>query len=99
MRWLAFLDIQTMPTLAVQSKMAKTVQTVNSFLNDLQSHFTQVSNEKVRELTERKRTDLESKGQPFNGRFYIWDAAYYHHMSRNDAGGPKVDLGEYFPLD
>jgi metallopeptidase MepB len=85
--------------LAVQSKMAKTVQNVNSFLKDLQSHFAQVEKEKVRELTERKRRDLESKGQPFDDRFYIWDSAYYHHMSRNDAGVPKVDLGEYFLLD
>lgn len=83
----------------VEDKMAKTPQTVNSFLGDLRSRLAAGGEKEIRSLLELKKADLESRGQPFDGRYYLWDHRFYDRlMLEKEYSLDHQLIAEYFPL-
>lgn len=79
--------------------MLKTSETVNTFLSDLRTRLTQGGEEEIKHLVEIKKADLESRGEPFDGNYYLWDHRFYDRKMIEDEH--KIDENEianYFPI-
>ena len=88
-------------TLRLETRMAKTPQIVNTFLASLQSRLVDVGKKEIEELKLLKQTDLESRGEAFDGRFYPWDYRFYdRQMTKQSQSGNnlKSKFKDYFPL-
>lgn len=83
----------------VEDKMAKTPQTVDSFLGDLRSRLAAGGEKEIKSLLELKKTDLESRGEQFDGRYYLWDHRFYDRlMLEKEYSLDHQLIAEYFPL-
>ncbi|KAK2051212.1 metallopeptidase MepB [Colletotrichum caudatum] len=83
----------------LEDKMAKTVQTVNVFLDDLQERLAPGAHLEIQALRDIKRQDVESRGECFDNRYYLWDHAYYNRlMLEQHYSIDQQKIAEYFPL-
>ncbi|KAJ9192768.1 hypothetical protein DTO164E3_8227 [Paecilomyces variotii] len=83
----------------VEDKMAKTPETVNSFLGDLRSRLTAGGQKEREALKKLKQADLESRGEKFDGHYYLWDHRFYDRvMLEKDYQLDHQLIAEYFPL-
>ena len=83
----------------VEDKMAKTPQTVDTFLGDLRSRLTEGGQKEVQKLLELKKADVEARSEPFDGRYYLWDHRFYDRMMlEKEYQVDHQQLAEYFPL-
>lgn len=83
----------------IEDKMAKTPQTVDSFLGDLRSRLAAGGEKETKKLLELKKADLEARGEPFDGRYYIWDHRFYDRlMLEKEYSLDHQLIAEYFPL-
>ncbi|RJE22570.1 metallopeptidase MepB [Aspergillus sclerotialis] len=83
----------------VEDKMAKTPETVDNFLGDLRTRLAAGGEKEIKSLLELKKTDLESRGEPFDGRYYLWDHRYYDRlMLEKEYSLDHQLISEYFPL-
>jgi metallopeptidase MepB len=86
-------------TFSIEAKMAPSLESVNSFLADLRSRLTPGGLKEIENLKKVKRTDLESRGETYDGRFYFWDRSFYEQiMLKTQHSFDKAKLAEYFPL-
>ncbi|PVH73086.1 metallopeptidase MepB [Cadophora sp. DSE1049] len=86
-------------TLQLESRMAKTPQTVNVFLRELRSRLAASGKKELDTLKELKKKDLSSRGQSFDGRFYPWDYAFYNHqLAKKLHSVDSNKVAEYFEL-
>ncbi|KAK6826869.1 hypothetical protein RU639_004622 [Aspergillus parasiticus] len=85
--------------LRIEDKMAKSPGTVNSFLGDLHARLIDNGKREVEKLKQLKEADLESRGETFDGRYYLWDHQYYHRLMLEKQYSVYHDkIAEYFPL-
>ncbi|THC87473.1 hypothetical protein EYZ11_013081 [Aspergillus tanneri] len=85
--------------LRIEDKMAKCPETVNSFLSDLQARLRENGKREVEKLKQLKEADLESRGESFDGRYFLWDHQYYHRMMLEKLYSVNQrKIAEYFPL-
>jgi Zn-dependent oligopeptidase len=69
------------------------------FLTDLEQRLRPLGSEERETLLQLKAEELKTKGEPFDGEFYIWDYRYYDRLylektlSLDDAL-----IKEYFPV-
>ena len=85
--------------LRIEDKMAKCPTTVNSFLSNLQAQLRVNGQKEVQKLKQLKKADLESRGEPFDGRYFLWDHQYYHRMMlETQYSVHQQKIAEYFPL-
>ncbi|KAH6884602.1 metallopeptidase MepB [Thelonectria olida] len=85
--------------LRIEDKMAKTPETVDAFLKDLQSRLFEGGRQELVKLKELKKKDLQSRGETFDGRFYVWDTSYYHRlMLEEQYAVDHQKIAEYFPV-
>ncbi|KAH9218107.1 metallopeptidase MepB [Leptodontidium sp. 2 PMI_412] len=87
-------------TFRLEEKMAKKPETVNVFLSDLQSRIIAGGRRDLEVLKQLKKYDLESRGEVFDGHYFIWDNQFYGHlMLEKDYSVDQQKIAEYFPLD
>ncbi|KAG4435015.1 hypothetical protein IFR05_009504 [Cadophora sp. M221] len=83
----------------LEEKMAKKPETINVFLSDLQSRITAGGRKDLEGLKQIKKSDLESRGEVFDGHYFIWDNQFYGHlMLEQDYSVDQQKIAEYFPL-
>lgn len=83
----------------VEDKMAKTPETVNNFLGDLRSRLAAGGEKEIKSLLEVKKADLESRGESFDGRYYLWDHRFYDRLLlEKHYSLDQQQIAEYFPL-
>ncbi|KAA8646894.1 M3 family metallopeptidase [Aspergillus tanneri] len=83
----------------IEDKMAKTPETVNSFLGDLRTRLTVGGQKEIQNLLQLKKTDLEARSESFDGRYYLWDHRFYDRlMLEKDFSLDQQQIAEYFPL-
>ncbi|KAL3462218.1 peptidase family M3-domain-containing protein [Aspergillus heterothallicus] len=83
----------------VEDKMAKTPETVDKFLAGLRERLTDGGRKEIAKLQELKKSDLESRGETFDGGYYLWDHRFYDRlMLEKDYSLDQQLIAEYFPL-
>jgi metallopeptidase MepB len=83
----------------IEDKMAKTPKTVDDFLGDLRQRLSQGGLDEIETLKKMKQADLESRGEKFDGRYYLWDHRFYDRMmEEKDYQLDQQLISEYFPL-
>ncbi|KAK1755575.1 peptidase family M3-domain-containing protein [Echria macrotheca] len=86
-------------SLRIEDKMAKTPKTVWDFLNDLKGRLTAGGAKETAHLLELKKKDLEARGLPFDGSYYLWDHRFYDRMMvEQEYSIDENAIAEYFPL-
>lgn len=83
----------------IEDKMAKTPKTVDDFLGDLRQRLSQGGLDEIETLKKMKKADLESRGEQFDDRYYLWDHRFYDRMmEEKDYQLDQQLISEYFPL-
>ncbi|KAI1177895.1 peptidase family M3 [Nemania sp. FL0916] len=83
----------------IEDKMAKTPETVNTFLSDLRTKLAPGGVTEQAHLRELKKKDEEARGIKFDGTFYLWDNRFYDRMMvEQEYSIDEVKISEYFPL-
>ncbi|MCJ1394148.1 hypothetical protein MMC18_007026 [Xylographa bjoerkii] len=83
----------------IEEKMAKKPEIVNVFLNDLRSRVSAGGQMELETLKELKKADLDSRGESFDGRFFLWDLEFYKQMLlEQQYSVDEQKIAEYFPL-
>ena len=83
----------------IEDKMAKTPKTVDDFLGDLRGRLSQGGLDEIATLKELKQADLKSRGQEYDGNYYLWDHRFYDRvMEEKDYQLDQQLISEYFPL-
>ncbi|KIV89495.1 hypothetical protein PV10_06888 [Exophiala mesophila] len=83
----------------IEDKMAKTPKTVDDFLGDLRGRLSQGGLDEIATLKQLKKADLESRGEKFDGNYYLWDHRFYDRvMEERDYQLDQQLISEYFPL-
>jgi metallopeptidase MepB len=83
----------------IEDKMAKTPKTVDDFLGDLRARLSDGGISEINTLKEMKKEDLESRGEKYDGRYYLWDHRFYDRMmEEKDYSLDQQLIAEYFPL-
>jgi len=81
-------------------RMAKKVETVMNFLNDLKQKLTPLAKKEMEELLELKRDHSLKTGQPFDGKINSWDFQFYcKSMVKKKCNKYEVLIRDYFPTD
>ena len=75
------LGYSSYAALVLDRKMVNNVETVKSFLEKLKSQLMVIGKQKVMDLTDLKRRDIENREQSDNC-FWIWDSLYYQNLLR-----------------
>ncbi len=83
----------------VKRRMVKSLDAVNTFLGDLIAKLTVTGKRDIEQLKALKKEELESRGELFDGHFYLWDLNYYQKMLKDRiVSVPWNKIREYFPL-
>ncbi|RFU26765.1 hypothetical protein B7463_g9574, partial [Scytalidium lignicola] len=83
----------------LEDKMAKTPETVNTFLDDLRSRLTAGSVREVEKLKQLKEADLAFRGELYDNQFLSWDLSFYNRlMLETQYLVDQEKIAEYFPL-
>ena len=86
-------------TFRIEDKMAKTPKTVDDFLGDLRKRLSQGGLDEIEVLKKMKKEDVESRGEKFDGHYFLWDHRYYDRlMEEKDYQLDQQLISEYFPL-
>ncbi|KAJ6096903.1 hypothetical protein N7486_007649 [Penicillium sp. IBT 16267x] len=79
----------------IEDKMAKTPETVDTFLGDLRARLTDGGKQEIQTLLNLKK-ELDPN---FDGRYYLWDHRFYDRlMLERDFQLDHQLIAEYFPL-
>ncbi|XP_047295255.1 thimet oligopeptidase isoform X2 [Homo sapiens] len=93
------LGFHTHADYVLEMNMAKTSQTVATFLDELAQKLKPLGEQERAVILELKRAECERRGLPFDGRIRAWDMRYY--MNQVEETRYCVDqnlLKEYFPV-
>ncbi|KKY35816.1 putative peptidase family m3 [Diaporthe ampelina] len=83
----------------IEDKMAKTTKTVNDFLGDLRVKLAPGGKKETEHLKAIKKADVESRGEQFDGSYYLWDHRFYDRlMIEQEYSIDENKISEYFPL-
>jgi saccharolysin len=84
----------------LEERMAKSPETVGTFLNDLRTKATAKGYEEVAQLLKQKNEDLVSRGLAAQDELYAWDFNYYHtRYLEKEYQVEEEKIAEYFPLN
>ncbi|KAK1971920.1 metallopeptidase MepB [Colletotrichum sublineola] len=83
----------------LDEKMAKTPEAVNAFLSGLRSSLADGGRQETEALRQLKKADVESRGEVFDGRYFVWDHSFYNRlMLEKQYSVDHLKISEYFPL-
>ena len=86
-------------SLKIEDKMAKTADTVNTFLNGLRKNLAAGGAQEMEKLREYKKKDTEARGAPFDGNLYMWDVAFYTRLIKEkEYSVDEGEISQYFAL-
>ena len=86
-------------TFRLEDKMAKTPETVNTFLDGLRSKLKAGGLKEIETLKALKKQDIESRGEKFDDHYFLWDHRFYDRMmEERDFELDQQLISEYFPL-
>ncbi|KAK5999972.1 hypothetical protein QM012_005060 [Aureobasidium pullulans] len=84
----------------IEDKMAKTSESVMTFLDDLNSRLSTGVEAEVDELKKLKSQDLESRGRVSDGKMYLWDQPFYNRMMlEKQSSVDRQQIAEFFPVE
>uniref|UniRef100_A0A8C0WF30 Thimet oligopeptidase n=1 Tax=Castor canadensis TaxID=51338 RepID=A0A8C0WF30_CASCN len=95
----SLLGFSTHADYVLEMNMAKTSQTVASFLDELAQKLKPLGEQERAVILELKKAECEKRGLPFDGCIHAWDMRYY--MNQVEETRYRVDqnlLKEYFPM-
>ncbi|XP_055463787.1 thimet oligopeptidase isoform X2 [Psammomys obesus] len=95
----SLLGFQTHADYVLEMNMAKTSQTVATFLDELAQKLKPLGEQERAVILELKEAECARRGLPFDGRIHAWDMRYY--MNQVEETRYRVDqhlLKEYFPM-
>lgn len=93
------LGYQNHAAFCIEDKMAKTPETVNSFLRDLWSRLKPGGFREIEKLKQFKKMDTDSRGDSSDGFYFLWDHRFYDRLMREvEYSLDEQKLSEYFPL-
>ncbi|ORY64833.1 peptidase family M3 [Pseudomassariella vexata] len=85
--------------LRIEDKMAKTPETVNSFLEGLKGKLLAGGDAEKNHLLELKKKDEAARGLESDGNYYLWDHRFYDRMMvEQEYNIDETKIAEYFPL-
>ncbi|XP_076775455.1 thimet oligopeptidase [Arvicanthis niloticus] len=93
------LGFHTHADYVLEMNMAKTSQTVATFLDELAQKLKPLGDQERAVILELKEAECAKRGLPFDGRIHAWDMRYY--MNQVEETRYRVDqnlLKEYFPM-
>jgi metallopeptidase MepB len=94
------LGYKSHATLRMEDMMARGPESIVQFMDSVQARLNPISEKYISQLKEIKRRDVEGRGEPFDGHFYLWDWQYYQAVGREQQGKmPSDKISEYFPLE
>ncbi|KXJ86715.1 peptidase family M3 [Microdochium bolleyi] len=83
----------------IEDKMAKTTDTVTTFLSDLRTRLGPGGDKEREALYALKKKDEESRGLQPDGNYYLWDHRFYDRMIiEQEYSIDENQIAEYFPL-
>jgi metallopeptidase MepB len=83
----------------IEDKMAKTPETVDTFLGDLRRRLGEGAQKELAILKAIKEQDYKNRGEKYDGHYWVWDHRYYGRMQlENDYQLDQEKVAEYFPL-
>lgn len=83
----------------IEDKMAKTPETVDTFLGDLRSRLKAGGLKEMDKLKELKKADVESRGEKYDGHYFLWDHRFYDRlMLEKEYQLDQQKIAEFFPL-
>lgn len=86
--------------LELSQKMAQTPATVDSFLENIRVGCTLAAQAELEKLKKMKGADLAARGLTYDGRFYLWDKAYYTRiLNEKEFNVDSEEISQYFGLD
>lgn len=95
----SLLGFRTHADYILEMNMAKTSQTVATFLDELAQKLKPLGEQERAVILELKEAECIKRGLPFDGRIHAWDMRYY--MNQVEETRYRVDqnlLKEYFPM-
>lgn len=95
----SLLGFHTHADYVLEMNMAKTSQTVATFLDELAQKLKPLGEQERAVILELKEAECAKRGLPFDGRIHAWDMRYY--MNQVEETRYRVDqnlLKEYFPM-
>lgn len=79
--------------------MAKTPETVNNFLADMQTRAGAGVKKDVAAMLKHKKAEHEARGLEFDGEFYVWDYNYYERiLKEKEYSVDEQAISEYLAL-
>ncbi|KAF7548791.1 hypothetical protein G7Z17_g6834 [Cylindrodendrum hubeiense] len=94
------LGYQNHAEFRLEDRMAKTPKAVNDFLHHIQDGLASHGMNEVEKLKELKREHVESRGESFDGHFWLWDEAFYKSiMAKKQHSIDQNKIKEYFSLE
>lgn len=95
----SLLGFHTHADYVLEMNMARTSQTVATFLDELAQKLKPLGEQERAVILELKEAECAKRGLPFDGRIHAWDMRYY--MNQVEETRYRVDqnlLKEYFPM-
>ncbi|GAA5809519.1 hypothetical protein MFLAVUS_002928 [Mucor flavus] len=84
----------------LEVKMAKTVEAVETFLNDLADKLRAPGIKEIEELKELKKAEKAKRGENYDGSFNAWDSSYYQRiLLENEYAVDQEQIKKYFSLE
>ncbi|KAK9374977.1 uncharacterized protein V1513DRAFT_444249 [Lipomyces chichibuensis] len=95
----AILGYKTHAAYVLEERMAKSPESVITFLNDLRDKLAGAGKTEIAKLLKLKAKDLEALGLPGDDSFNVWDYRYYDRLlleTEYEVDAQKI--AEYFPM-
>ncbi|KAI8353351.1 hypothetical protein BD560DRAFT_408324 [Blakeslea trispora] len=84
----------------LEVKMAKTVEAVEKFLNDLADKLHTPGAKEIESLKQLKKDEKASRKEEYDGKLNAWDTSYYHRMHlESEYSVDQEEIKKYFSLE
>lgn len=93
------LGYPTFAEFVIEDKMMKSAEKVDDFLNGLRGRLADGGLDEIKTLKALKKKDVESRGETFDDKYYLWDHRFYDRMMQEqDYQLDQNLISEWFPL-
>ena len=93
------LGYETFAEFVIEDKMMKSAKKVDDFLAGLRGRLADGGLDEIKTLKALKKKDLESRGEKFDDRYFLWDHRFYDRMMQEQDYQLDHNLiSEWFPL-
>lgn len=94
------MDHPNHAALSLEDKMAKSPETVHTFLGQLKEGLAGGVENEINRLKQFKHQHPEARGEEIDDRLFLWDSSFYNNLSMKEKYSvDQQALSEYFLLD